>query len=177
MTAQTLSDAERVIKFVEVYCKVPEGAKVGQPLELVDFQKQFIRDIYDNPAGTRRAIMSIARKNGKSALIACILLAHICGPMRVKNSQIVSGAQSRDQAALVFELASKMVNQNPALQQVTRIIPSQKTIVGLKDNVTYKALSADGSTAHGLSPCLAVLDESGQVKGPNSTFILSLIHI
>ena len=171
MTAQTLSDAERVIKFIQIYCKVPEGAKVGQPLELVDFQLKFLRDIYDNPAGTRRAIMSIARKNGKSALIACILLAHICGPMRVKNSQIVSGAQSRDQAALVFELASKMINQNPALQQVTRVIPSQKTIVGLKDNVTYKALSADGSTAHGLSPILAILDESGQVKGPNSPFI------
>ena len=171
MTAQTLSDAERVIKFVEVYCKTPEGAKVGDPLQLADFQKQFIRDIYDNPAGTRRAIMSIARKNGKSALIACLLLAHICGPMRVKNSQIVSGAQSRDQAALVFELASKIINQSPALQQITRIIPSQKSIIGLKDNVTYKALSADGSTAHGLSPILAILDESGQVKGPSNAFL------
>ena len=114
---------------------------------------------------TRRAILSMARKNGKTALIACLLLAFICGPMRRTNTQIISGAQSRDQAALVFDLASKIINMSPALQQVTKIIPSKKEIIGLKDNVTYRALSADGTTAHGLSPYLALLDESGQVKG------------
>ena len=46
MTAQTLSDAERVIKFIQIYCKVPEGAKVGQPLELADFQLSSLSEIY-----------------------------------------------------------------------------------------------------------------------------------
>jgi len=171
VNAVTETDADKILRFIEVFCKIPEGAKVGEPVVLAPFQKKFIKDIFDNPHVTRRAIMSIARKNGKSALIACLLLAFICGPMRKTNTQIISGAQSRDQAALVFELASKMINMNPALQQVTRVIPSQKTIVGLRDNVTYKALSADGTTAHGMSPYLAILDESGQVKGPTSPFL------
>ena len=166
-----LSRGERVIAFINEYCKVPEGAKVGKPLKLADFQKQFILDIYDNPNGTRKAFLSIARKNGKSGLIAAILLAHICGPEAVQNSQIVSGAMSRDQASLVFSLASKMIIQDARLGEVTRIIASGKKILGLAKNVEYKALAADGSTAHGLSPVVAILDEIGQIKGSSSPFV------
>lgn len=166
-----MTRGERVIAFIEAFGKVPEGAHVGKPIALADFQKKFILDIYDNPAGTRRAYLGIARKNGKSALIAGILLAHICGPEAVQNSQIVSGAMSREQAALIFKLAAKMIRLNPALEKVTRIVPSGKMIVGLARNVEYKALAAEGSTAHGLSPVLAILDEVGQIRGPTSEFV------
>mgnify|MGYP000361817870 FL=1 len=87
------TDAAKIIRFITSYCLTPEGSQVGEPIILAPFQIEFIEDTYTNPAITRRSIMSIARKNGKSALIACLLLAHICGPMRQKNSQIVSGAQ------------------------------------------------------------------------------------
>ena len=97
-----MTRGEKVIAFIEAYCKTPEGAKVGSSLKLADFQREFITDIYDNPHGTRRAILGIARKNGKSALIAALMLAHICGPEAKLNTQIVSGAQSRDQASLVL---------------------------------------------------------------------------
>jgi phage terminase large subunit-like protein len=166
-----MTRAEKVILFIETYCRVPEGSKVGQPLKLADFQKKFIREIYDNKHSTKRAYLSISRKNGKSGLIACLLLAHIAGPEAKHNSQIVSGARSRDQAALVFKLASKMVSLSPDLQKVIKIIPSSKMLIGLNRNVEYRALAADGTTAHGLSPVLAILDEVGQVKGPQDDFI------
>lgn len=166
-----MTRAGRVIAFIERYCLVPEGAKVGQPLRLAEFQKRFIRDIYDNPTGTRRAYLAMARKNGKTGLIAAILLAHIAGPEAVQNSQIVSGAMSRDQAALLFNLAAKMIQLSPELSKLVRIVPSGKRLIGLALNVEYKALAADGSTAHGLSPVLAILDEVGQIKGPQSDFV------
>ena len=169
--AKVQTRGERVIAFVERYCKVPEGAKVGQPLVLAEFQKDFIRAIYDNPHGTRRAYLSVGRKNGKSGLIACLLLAHLAGPEKRLNSQIVSGARSRDQAALVFSLASKMVQLSPELSSVVRIVPSGKRLIGLVANTEYKALAAEGTTAHGLSPVLAILDEVGQVKGRQDDFI------
>src|SRR5688572_7417454 len=103
-----MTRGETVIRFIEDYCRVPEGALVGQPIKLADFQRKFILEIYDNLAGTRRAYLAIARKNGKSALIACLLLAHLVGPEKRLNAQIVSGARSRDQAALIFNLAAKM---------------------------------------------------------------------
>lgn len=166
-----MTRGERVIAFIEQYLMIPEGAKVGQKIELADFQRQFILDIYDNPEGTTTAYLSVSRKNGKSALIAGILLAHLVGPEAVQNSQIVSGAMSRDQAALVFSLACKMIQLNPKLAEIIHIIPSGKRLIGKPMNVEFKALAADGKTAHGLSPVLAILDEVGQVRGPQSDFI------
>ena len=166
-----MTRGELVCKFVEAFCPVPEGKLVGQPLKLMKFQRKFILDIYDNPKGTSRAYLSVGRKNGKSALIAAILLAHIVGPEARQNSQIISGARSREQASLVFKLAEKMVRLSPRLGQIIKIVPSQKSLVGLPMNVEYRAISAEAGTAHGLSPVLAILDEVGQVRGPTDSFI------
>lgn len=169
------TNGQKVIRFLETYCLTPEGQHVGKPIVLADFQKKFITDIYDNPNGTRKAILSIARKNGKTALLAGLILAHVIGPMRKQNTQVVSGAMSRDQAALVYSLADKMLNLQPAFQGLYRSIPSGKKIIGLRSNVEYRALAADGSTAHGLSPVFALLDEVAQVKGPMTPFIEAIV--
>jgi len=166
-----MTRAARIIAFIERYCLTPDGEHVGKPLVLAEFQKKFIRDVYDNPHGTRRALLSVSRKNGKTGLIAGLLLAHLVGPEAKQNAQIVSGAMSRDQAALVFKLASDMVRLSPELSKVVRIIPSGKRLIGLPLNTEFRALAADGKTAHGLSPVLAILDEVGQVRGPQSDFI------
>ena len=173
MPIEKLSRGERVCRFIEQFCIVPEGKLIGKPLRLMPFQERFILAIYDNPKKTRRAYLSIGRKNGKSALIASIMLAHIVGPEAVQNSQIVSGALSQKQAALVFKLMQKMINLNPKLKSkgVTSVTPSQKMITGVRMNVEYSALSAEAGTAHGGSPILAVLDETGQIKGPHSDFV------
>ncbi len=166
-----MTRGEKVIAFISRFCRVPEGAKVGQPIELADFQRKFILAIYDSPRQVRRAYLAIARKNGKSALIACLLLAHLVGPEAQLNAQIVSGARSREQASVIFNLASKMVQLSPELSAIVRIVPSGKRLIGLKMNTEYRALAAEGTTAHGLSPVLAILDEVGQVKGPQDDFI------
>jgi phage terminase large subunit-like protein len=169
-----MTRGDRIIKFIELYCRVPSGKLVGKPLKLDQFQKKFIKRIYDNPDGTRLAILSMARKNGKTALIAALCLAHIVGPEARLNSQLVSGARSRDQAALVFDLMVKMINLNQDLIDRTRIVPSGKRIYGLRKNVEYQALAAEASTKHGLSPWLVIFDELGQVKGPKDDFVEAL---
>lgn len=166
-----MTRGERVCEFITRYCHVPEGAQVGQPIVLADFQRKFILEVFDNPAGTRRAYLSVGRKNGKTALIACLLLAHLVGPEAKQNGQIVSGALSRDQAALVFGLAAKMVQMSPELSKIVRIVPSGKRLLGLTMNTEFRALAAEGRTAHGLSPFLAILDEMGQVKGSQNDFV------
>lgn len=165
---------ERVIAFIERYCLTPEGDQIGKPIRLEPFQKKFILEIYDNPYGTHSAYLSIARKNGKTALIGAILLAHLVGPEAVQNSQIVSGAQSKDQAAVIFELARKMVEMSDELSRLVKVQPSGKRLIGLARNVLYRALAAEGKTAHGLSPILAILDEVGQVVGPTDKFVSAI---
>src|SRR5690349_15917318 len=105
----TESRGDRAIRWIEEYCRVPEGKLVGEPVVLRDWQKLEIRKIYDNPHGTRRAILSFGRKNGKTAISAMLLLLHLCGPEARPNSQLYSAAQSRDQASILFALAAKMV--------------------------------------------------------------------
>lgn len=174
-TKKPLTRGEKVIAFIEKYCLTPEGDHIGKPIRLEYFQRKFILEIYDNPYGTHSAYLSIARKNGKTALIAAILLCHLVGPEAVHNSQIISGAQSKDQAAVVFELAVKMVEMDGSkLVKLVRIQPSGKRLVGLARNVLYRALAAEGKTAHGLSPILAILDEVGQVVGPTDKFVSAI---
>jgi len=86
-------------------------------------------------------------------------------------AKIVSGALSREQAAIVYDLASKMVAQSPELREIIREVPSSKKLIGIPLNTEYRAISAEGKTAHGLSPILAILDELGQVRGPQSDFV------
>lgn len=155
-------------------CVVPEGDLVGKPVVLADFQRKFILEVYDNPHGTDTGILSIARKNAKTGTIAFILLAHLVGPEAVKNSRIISGAMSRDQAGEVYNLASKCVMLSEKLSSIIRIVPSSKKLIGLPRNVEYQAISAEAKTAHGKSPILAILDEVGQIRGPQSDFVDSI---
>lgn len=166
-----MTRGERVIAFIQKFCLVPEGTLLGKPVKLLPFQRKFILAVYDNPAGTSRAYLSIARKNGKTGLIACLLLAHIVGPEAYQNGRIVSGARSRKQAAEVFNYAAKMVMMSTELSKLARIVPSAKMIVGLAKNVEYQASSAEAKSAHGGSPILAILDEVGQIKGPTDDFV------
>lgn len=170
-----LTRGERVCRFIEEYLVVPEGELVGQPIKLLPFQEAFILSTYDNPAGTARAYLSIARKNSKTATIACLLLAHIVGPEAYQNSRIMSGARSRKQAAEVYNYASKMCMMSPRLSKLVRIVPSGKMIIGLAMNVEYQASSAEAKSAHGGSPILAILDEVGQIKGPTDDFVEAIV--
>jgi phage terminase large subunit-like protein len=169
--------AADVIAFIEQVCFVPEGRFVGQPLRLADWQKDILRLIYDNPNGpTRRAIISMGRKGGKTSLSACLLLAHLCGPpaRNKPNSQLFSAAQSRDQAAIIFSLAAKMVRLNPVLAGAVKIQESAKTLVCPELGTRYRALSAEATTAHGLSPAFVIHDELGRVRGPRSALYEAL---
>jgi phage terminase large subunit-like protein len=161
-----MTRGERNIRWIQQYCRIPEGKFVGKPVRLSDFQKTVIRGIYDSP--TRRAIISFGRKNAKTTLSAFLLLLHLCGPEARPNSQLYSAAQSRDQAAILYSLAAKVVRMSPDLSSVVEPKESAKLLVCVDLGTVYKALSADASTAYGLSPVFTVHDELGQVKGPRS---------
>ena len=154
--------------WIETHLRVPEGAFVGQPMTLREWQRDIIRGIYDGPTPLRRAIISFGRKNAKTTLSACLLLLHLAGPEARANAQLVSAAQSRDQAAVIFALAAKMVRQSPELMPYVAVRDTAKQLLCPELGTWYRALSADASTAYGLSPAFIVHDELGQVRGPRS---------
>lgn len=103
-----------------------------------------------------------------TAFSAFLLLLHLVGPEAKANSQLYSTAQSRDQAAVLFELAAKIVRMSPSLYEHVGIRDTNKHLYCADLGTVYKALSADASTAYGLSPVFCVHDELGQVRGPRS---------
>lgn len=163
-----MTRGNRNIRWIETHCRIPEGKDVGKEVRLREWQKREIRKIYDNPHGTRRAIVSFGRKNAKTTLAAFLLLLHTCGPEARPNSQLNSAAQSKDQAAILFKLAAKVVRLSPTLSPVVVIRDTVKELLCPELGTLYKALSAEASTAYGLSPVFIVHDELGQVKGPRS---------
>ena len=110
----------------------------------------------------------MARKNAKTALSAFLVLLHLSGPEAKANSQLYSAAQSRDQAAILFELAAKVVRMSPDLAEYVNIRDTAKELLCTELGTFYKALSADAATKFGLSPALVIHDELGQVVGPRS---------
>lgn len=160
--------AERNIRWIEAYCRVPEGRDVGRPVVLREWQRHEIRKIYDNEAGTRRAIISFGRKNGKTALAAFLLLLHLVGPEAKANSQLYSAAQSREQASIIFSLAAKIVRMSADLNAVIVVRDTAKQLFCPDLGTLYRALSAEAATSYGLSPVFIVHDELGQVRGPRS---------
>jgi phage terminase large subunit-like protein len=110
----------------------------------------------------------MGRKNAKSCLTAMLLLAAVAGPAFRPNAQVYSSAQSRDQAAIVFAYAAKMVRMDEDLSRAVHVKDTAKELIGLRTGVHYKALSADATTAHGTSPALVIHDETGRVRGPRS---------
>jgi phage terminase large subunit-like protein len=156
--------AGEIIRWIYRWIRVPDGKNAGQPLALRPWQQRVIHDIYDND--TRRAIISVGRKNGKTALAAVLLLVHLCGPKAIRNTELYSTALSRDQAAVLFMLAAKMVRLSPDLRSLVIIRETVKQLYCPRLGTIYGSLSADASTAMGKSPIFLVHDELGQVHGP-----------
>ncbi|MEH6721043.1 MAG: terminase TerL endonuclease subunit [Aurantimonas endophytica] len=160
--------AERNIAWCEDFIRIPEGRFVGQRLKMAGFMKDDFRAIFDNPNGTRRAIITRGRKNAKTVETAMLMLLFLVGPEAKPNSQLFSAAQSRDQAGVLFALAAKMVRLEPRLDAVVRIRDTAKQLFCEDLGTLYRALSAEAATAFGLSPRFLAHDELGQVRGPRS---------
>jgi phage terminase large subunit-like protein len=157
-----------VINFIECLT-VPSGHGQGRPFKLQKWQRDFIKDIYEPtlPDGrrvVRRAILSMARKNGKTALIACLALAHLVGPEAIDNGEIYSAANDRDQAAIIFKFAKQMVELDPELRAAVEIIASTKTMIARRRGTLYRAVSAEAGTKHGYLPNLVIYDELAQAR-------------
>ena len=159
--------AKNVIDFIEKLT-VPSGINQGKPFKLEKFQKDFINDVYGptryGKRKVRRAVFSLGRKNGKTALIAAIVINHLVGPEAIQNGEIYSAANDREQAAQVFKIAAQIVRADKELSAVLRIVDSTKTIVCYPTGTFYRAISAEAGTKHGLNPSVVIYDELAQAR-------------
>lgn len=154
--------ARRGLQFFEEYLRHSKGEKAGSLFLLEDWQKEIVAELLgwlriDN--GMRRyrlAYIEVPRKNGKSTLGAGFgdyLLTADNEP----GAEVYSAAADKEQAAIVFREASQMILQCPELNEMCDV---QKNAIVVPSTVSsYKVLSADAFTKHGINAHGILFDE------------------
>ncbi|ROO26687.1 terminase large subunit [Salinisphaera orenii] len=168
--------AEAVIRFVE-QLPITAGVLAGERMRLRDWQREIVRSIYatddDNRRIKRSALITLPRKNGKTQVCAALALAHLCGPEAESRGQIISAAADREQAAIIFEEMRAMIERHPELTDRCNIRSFNKLIEDDVSGSTYRALSADARTKHGLNASFVIYDELAQAPNRNLYDVLA----
>ena len=161
-----MSRAQRMIDFIETL-SIPEGMHYGRPFVLRPWQKPLITNVYapvdeNGFRIVRKAIFSVSKKQGKTPIIAGINLGHLVGPEAKPNEQLYSAAFERDQAAITFNYMYKMIRMDEELSDLTIIRTATKEIESRASGSTFKALSSEARSKHGISPAVLTFDELAQ---------------
>ncbi|WP_373487269.1 terminase large subunit [Blastomonas sp.] len=148
---------------------VVSGLRAGEHLELLDFQERFVRSIYGNidDQGLRRvrlAALSVARGNGKSAVLAGLSLAHLLGPMMEPYGECYAAALDREQAGVLYRMTRAYIEAVPWMAARVNIRDWHKEITDEDSQSVWRALTSDARKAHGLAPSFWVADEVAQWK-------------
>ncbi|RKD26694.1 hypothetical protein BEP19_15920 [Ammoniphilus oxalaticus] len=166
LTDEYYFDEEEAQKFKRFYSKLwlpdnPEGTLV----ELLMFQLLIaieilaIKRVRDGTRRFREVFITMPRKNAKSFLVALIML-YIFFTDKQRGQQNIIVANSRDQAANVFEMIKYMVENNPTLMKHCRIVDSRRTIYRRKGGSYIRVMSSDAGRLDSFKPYVALVDET-----------------
>ncbi|HOX23564.1 MAG TPA: terminase large subunit, partial [Elusimicrobiales bacterium] len=138
-----------------------KGEWAGMPFKLERWQREIVRTLFGwkRPNGTRRyrtCYIEIPRKNGKSSLCAGLAL-YLLMADREPSAEVYSAAADREQASIIFDIAKSMVAVSNELN--IRLKVFRKAIAYNKAMSSYKVLSADAYTKHGLNAHGIIFDE------------------
>ena len=151
--------ADIAVRFFEENLTHSKGELGGKAFVLEQWQKDYVGKLFGTMSGDvrqyRTSLLAIPRKNGKSTLCAGIALKLMFDGE--PGAEIYSCAADRDQARLVFEMAKVCVENSPKLRSRLRVF--RNSIVREDTHTTYKALSAEAFTKHGLNAHGIIFDE------------------
>lgn len=155
--------AALAVNFFERLLVHTRGEWAGKPFELAEWQKQdVIRPLFgwkktsDKTRKYRRAYIEVPRKNGKSTLCAGIAL-YLLFADNEPGAEVYSAAADREQAAIVFNEASQMVKNSQELSKRSEVY--KRAVIVPSANSTYRVLSADAFSKHGLNASGIIFDE------------------
>jgi len=140
-----------------------EGKWARPEIELHRSHVFFVVQLFGfrNLDGSRRftsALFAVARKNAKSTLAAAILLYCQCCEEE-EGAQIISAATTGSQARIIFNVAKRMTEKTPDLQEAFGLACWANAISRVETGATFKPINAKASTQDGLNPSHVGLDE------------------
>ena len=170
------SYADEPINFIEL---LPDP-KTRRLQKLAKFQKFIIGLLYgwrrkrNDMRRFRKAYISLARKNGKSILVAGIALYELLMGRNPRAArQVYSAANTKEQAEIVFRMIKSQLTalrtSSPIVKKTTTV---KKKELEVNDESFCKPLSSDADTLDGLDVLLGVLDEYGEAKNSDIIEVL-----
>lgn len=118
------------------------------------------------------ALYATARKSGKSTIAAAILIYCECCEDE-PGAQVISAATTFPQAAIIFNVAKKMVDKTSDLRDAFGLETWAKAITRYETGSSFKPIHAKASTQDGLNPSHTALDEIHAHKTPDLLNVLT----
>lgn len=153
---------DRVVRFIEGYCRHYKGEWAGQLLKLEPWAKDHvIRPLFGwrRADGTRRFRVGweeLARKNGKTTKAAGGALYMLAADGE-PGAEIYCTATKEDQAKILHDDSTAMVKASPELLQYIK--PSRKNLSCARLGSKFQPLGADSKTLDGFNPHAHFPDE------------------
>ena len=156
--------ADRAVDFFRKYLTHTKGARYyGRPFELAKFQETDIREVFgrvdeDGNRLIREVYEEVPKKNGKSEKLAAVGLKLLVADDE-PTAEVYGAAADREQATIIFDVARIMVDANPELRRMLKVVETRRRITYRDWNSFYWAVSADVKSKHGFSAHGVLFDE------------------
>lgn len=153
--------AARAVEFFAQFLKHQKGLKAGEAFELLDWQTNLLATVFgwvdeEGRRRYRRVWLEIPRKNGKSTLSSGLGLFLLFGDGE-QSAEVVSAAGDREQAGIVFDVAKGMVQGDPMLSKLAKVL--RREIRYERTNSVFRVISSDAGTKHGMNLSGLIADE------------------
>lgn len=164
-----LERANKPLEFIALFCRRSDGKHMGEPIVLDIWQKAFVQLLFGwvDDAGNRQfleALLLVARKNGKTTLLACIALYMLAGD-REGSPEIYFVATKLDQARLGYNATCRMLAQSKTL---SKHLKKRKTDIYFAAVFGYiMPICSDSDGLDGLNSHCVVIDELHAIKDVN----------
>lgn len=163
------SKGRRALAFLRTFCRQSQGKKwAGKPLDPFPWQEDFLMRLFGwrLPDGRRRfarVYLEVAKKNGKSTLLAGLELAFLLIDGE-PAPEVYICAVNRKQASIIYDESRRMVMASPELRARLDIVRSRKEIQDPEGNGKIVAMSADAPGSDGMNASHVIFDELHRQK-------------
>lgn len=161
-----INRASKPLEFIQLFCKRSDGKHFGEPIQLDLWQKAFVQALFgfvDNDGNRQyqEALLIVARKNGKTTLLACIALYMLVGD-KEGSPEIYFSATKLDQAKLGYNATCRMLSQSKTL---LKHLKKRKTDIYFAATFGYiMPICSDSDSLDGLNSHCVIIDELHAIK-------------
>lgn len=160
-------EAEKIWQFIG---KLKNDKGITSRFEIIGFQFEIITEILCvkdreyNRRKHREVHINMARKNGKSFIIAIIITyLFFCQP-KIRGAIFILTANDVKQAGELFDTVCYFIKTNRTLKKYCRFVESKRLVIRKDNRNKLMVLSSDATGADSYSDYVACLDEIHESK-------------